>query len=71
MRAWPGRARSVRRATADRRRPPGHGTHHYFFHLYALDQPSGVSAGADRAEVMAAIDGHIIEQARIVGTFST
>lgn len=50
--------------------PPGHGTHHYFFHLYALDQPSGLSAGATRDEVMAAIDGHIIEQARIVGTYS-
>ncbi|MEZ5380467.1 MAG: YbhB/YbcL family Raf kinase inhibitor-like protein [Microthrixaceae bacterium] len=51
--------------------PPGHGAHHYFFHLYALDQPSGVGPGADRDAVMSAIDGHIIEQARVVGTFST
>ena len=51
--------------------PPGHGAHHYFFHLYALDQPSGAAPGADRDAVMSAIDGHIIEQARVVGTYST
>jgi Raf kinase inhibitor-like YbhB/YbcL family protein len=51
--------------------PSGHGTHHYFFHLYAVDQPSGLPVGATEAEAMAAIDGHIIEQARIVGTYST
>ena len=51
--------------------PPGHGTHHYLFHLFALDQPSGLAAGAERSDVLAAIDGHIIEQARIVGTFSS
>ena len=51
--------------------PSGHGTHFYYCHLYALDQPSGLPSGADRDAVMAAIDGHIIEQARIVGTYST
>lgn len=51
--------------------PPAHGTHHYFFHLFALDQSSGLPAGATEADVMAAIDGHIIEQARIVGTYSS
>lgn len=49
--------------------PPGHGTHHYFFHLYALDTEVDAPAGLTRAALSDRIDGHIIEQARIVGTF--
>lgn len=50
--------------------PPGHGTHHYYFHLYALDAEMGLAPGLDRAEVLDRIDDHIIEQARVVGTYS-
>lgn len=49
--------------------PPGHGTHHYFFHLYALDSELDAGPGLTRAELLQRIDDHIIEQARIVGTF--
>ena len=49
--------------------PPGHGTHFYFFHLYALDAEVGADAGLTHQELLSAIDDHIIEQARIVGTF--
>lgn len=49
--------------------PPGHGLHHYFFHLYALDAELGAEPGLRRDELLARIDDHIIEQARIVGTF--
>lgn len=49
--------------------PEAHGTHHYFFHLFALDEPFPGPTPATRAEVLAAIDRHIIEQARLVGTF--
>lgn len=49
--------------------PPGHGDHHYFFHLYAVDQPLG-DTPLSRPEVLEAIDGHIIEQARVVGTYA-
>jgi Raf kinase inhibitor-like YbhB/YbcL family protein len=49
--------------------PPGHGPHHYFFHLYALDTELSASPGLRRDELLARIDEHIIEQARIVGTF--
>lgn len=48
--------------------PAGHGTHHYFFHVYAVDRRLGLGA-VDRATALAALDGHIIEQARLVGTF--
>lgn len=49
--------------------PPGHGTHHYFFHLYALDAAIDAGPGLNRAELLERIDDHIIEQARVVGTF--
>jgi Raf kinase inhibitor-like YbhB/YbcL family protein len=50
--------------------PPGHGTHHYYFHLYALDSELGMPAGLSRAEVLDRVGDHIIEQARVVGTYS-
>jgi Raf kinase inhibitor-like YbhB/YbcL family protein len=50
--------------------PPGHGTHHYFFHLYALSDSPRVSPGVTLAELMAAIDPLILVQARLVGTYS-
>jgi Raf kinase inhibitor-like YbhB/YbcL family protein len=49
--------------------PAGHDTHHYFFHLYALDTPLEFDGLPDRASVLEQIDGHIIEQARTVGTY--
>jgi Raf kinase inhibitor-like YbhB/YbcL family protein len=50
--------------------PKGHGDHFYYFELYALDADLGLPAGLGRAELLARIDDHIIEQARIVGTYS-
>ncbi|CUR58452.1 conserved hypothetical protein [metagenome] len=50
--------------------PPGHGTHHYFFHLYALDAGlPGLPASLGAAELLSRIDPHILNQARVVGTF--
>jgi Raf kinase inhibitor-like YbhB/YbcL family protein len=47
--------------------PPGHGDHFYYFHLYALDATLDLEPGLDGRALLARIDGHIIEQARIVG----
>lgn len=49
--------------------PPGHGDHHYFFHLFAIDTALEGSSPLTREQVLGQIDGHIIEQARLVGTF--
>lgn len=49
--------------------PPGHGTHHYFFHLYAIDTELDAGSGLSRGELLEKIDDHIIEQNRVVGTF--
>lgn len=50
--------------------PPGHGTHFYYFHLYALTGEVDAHPGISRAELLAKIDPLISVQARIVGTYS-
>jgi Raf kinase inhibitor-like YbhB/YbcL family protein len=50
--------------------PKGRGAHRYFFKLYALDVDSlKLKAGASRAEVEAALEGHVIGQAQWMGRF--
>ncbi|WP_336249469.1 YbhB/YbcL family Raf kinase inhibitor-like protein [Stomatohabitans albus] len=47
--------------------PPGHGTHHYFFEIYALDRK--VEGEPTRDEFMREYAGNVIDQARICGTY--
>jgi hypothetical protein len=49
--------------------PPGHGVHHYHFKLYALDAALGLGAGADKKALEAAMAGHILAQAELVGLY--
>lgn len=49
--------------------PEGHGVHRYRFTLYALDTRLDLEAGADRGELEAAMDGHVLETDRYVGTY--
>lgn len=49
--------------------PPGHGVHHYHFKLYALDAALGLKPGADKKALEAAMSGHIVAQAELVGTY--
>jgi Raf kinase inhibitor-like YbhB/YbcL family protein len=50
--------------------PKGHGPHRYFFRLSALDVPSiGLPAGAKRAEVLDAIQGHVLAETHYMGRF--
>jgi Raf kinase inhibitor-like YbhB/YbcL family protein len=49
--------------------PPDHGTHHYYFWIYALDTELDAKPGITRLELLEAIDGHCIEQNRLIGTF--
>jgi len=48
--------------------PPGK-THHYRFHLYALDSALEVGDKADGATIQSAIKGHVLAEAELVGTF--
>ena len=49
--------------------PNGHGVHHYYFWVYALGQEMKLQPGLDRAQLLDAISDHILEQARLVGTY--
>jgi Raf kinase inhibitor-like YbhB/YbcL family protein len=49
--------------------PPGHGTHHYYFWLYALREDPELEAGLNRRELHEAVEDLVIEQARLVGTY--
>lgn len=48
--------------------PHGHGVHHYYFWVYALSR--AVEGAPSREEFLADYGDAVIEQARIVGTFS-
>ena len=50
-------------------RPPS-GTHRYFFHVYALDCPLDLPEGASRADVEAAMEQHVLENATLMGRYS-
>lgn len=49
---------------------PPSGTHRYFFKLYALDSMLPLSTNADKKELLAAMEGHILANAELMGTFS-
>ncbi|MEH1771093.1 YbhB/YbcL family Raf kinase inhibitor-like protein [Nostoc sp.] len=49
--------------------PPGHGLHHYYFWLYALDAELGLKPNINREQLLNAIADHVIEQARLVGVY--
>jgi Raf kinase inhibitor-like YbhB/YbcL family protein len=49
---------------------PPSGTHRYFFKLCALDTMLSLSTNADKKELLAAIEGHILANAELMGTFS-
>jgi Raf kinase inhibitor-like YbhB/YbcL family protein len=49
--------------------PPG-GTHRYVFTLYALDEMVGLLPGANKGELLKGMEGHILAQGELMGTFS-
>jgi Raf kinase inhibitor-like YbhB/YbcL family protein len=49
---------------------PPSGTHRYFFKLYALDTTLSLDENAGKDEVVAAMEGHILAEAELMGTFS-
>ncbi len=49
--------------------PPGHGTHHYYFWVYALSEDPELDPGLNRTQLFERIEDLVIEQARLVGTY--
>ena len=49
--------------------PPGK-PHRYFFKLYALDANLKLDPGANKADLEKAMQGHVLDQGQLMGTFS-
>ena len=49
---------------------PPSGTHRYFFKLYALNTTLNLLPGATKEQVLKEMQGHILAQGELMGTFS-
>ncbi|HEY43786.1 MAG TPA: YbhB/YbcL family Raf kinase inhibitor-like protein [Anaerolineae bacterium] len=49
--------------------PPG-GTHRYFFKLYALDTLLEMASGVTKDQLLQAMEGHIIAETELMGTYT-
>ncbi len=50
--------------------PIGHGTHHYYIIVLALDTKLDLSPGIDAATLLNSVKGHVIAYGYIIGTYS-
>jgi Raf kinase inhibitor-like YbhB/YbcL family protein len=50
--------------------PPGHGTHHYYFWLMALNADPKLEPGLTMWQLFERIEAHVIGMNRLVGTYS-
>jgi Raf kinase inhibitor-like YbhB/YbcL family protein len=48
---------------------PPRGTHRYFFKVYALDAVTGLPPGQTKAQLLRAMEGHILAQGQIMGKY--
>ncbi len=49
---------------------PGSGTHRYFFHLYALDTVLNIPENSTKADLLKAMEGHLIAETELMGVYS-
>jgi hypothetical protein len=49
---------------------PPDGEHTYEFHLYALDSRLDLPPGATKADLESAIEGHVLDEATLAGTYA-
>jgi Raf kinase inhibitor-like YbhB/YbcL family protein len=49
--------------------PEGHGTHHYHFKIYALDAQLDATPGLTKDQLLAAMEGHVLDEGELVGTY--
>ena len=50
--------------------PEGHGTHHYFFWLLALDEETDFEAGLNLGQLLERVEPNVVGMNRLVGTYT-
>ena len=50
--------------------PKNDGAHRYFFKVFALDQPLDLQSGASKEQLMAAMEGHVLDAAEVMGRYA-
>lgn len=48
---------------------PPSGSHRYFFKLYALDSTLDLSEGSTKGDVEQTMEGHVLDEAELMGTY--
>jgi Raf kinase inhibitor-like YbhB/YbcL family protein len=49
--------------------PPAGKPHHYFFKLFAVDGMLDLKAGATKAQLLAALEGHVLGEGKLMGLY--
>ncbi|HJW72245.1 MAG TPA: YbhB/YbcL family Raf kinase inhibitor-like protein [Geothrix sp.] len=49
--------------------PPGHGTHHYRFRVYALATHVPAAPGLDKKSLLQAMRDHVLAEGELIGTY--
>lgn len=49
--------------------PQGHGVHHYYFKLYALEAKMVVEPGLDKKTILDEIRDHVLAEGQLLGTY--
>jgi Raf kinase inhibitor-like YbhB/YbcL family protein len=49
---------------------PPSGSHRYFFKIYALDARLDLPSGVSKPHLMIAMEGHVISEAHLMGTYT-
>ena len=49
--------------------PPRGGAHRYYFKLYALDSELSLNPGATKKDLLNVMDGHILSEGQLMGTY--
>jgi Raf kinase inhibitor-like YbhB/YbcL family protein len=49
--------------------PRGHGAHHYYFTLFALNTELPLAAGIEKSDLSTSLQPHVIGKAELIGTY--
>jgi hypothetical protein len=50
--------------------PPAGSEHRYYFRLYALDSALGLPSGANRHQVLEALEEHVVDRTELIGRYA-